>query len=217
MDEIHHPYAIEVHNMTHQFGSEIVLRQVNARFAAGQIHGIVGRNGSGKTVLMKCILGFLRPTQGYAVVLGRQIGKDCHFAPDTGMMIEAPGFIPSESGYNNLKWLMGLRAKTDRNRIAEVMRIVGLDPKSRKPVGKYSVGMRQRLGIAQAIMEKPKLLVLDEPLNGLDNRGVADMHQLFKDLRDQGVTILLASHNPLDIETLCDTVSEMDAGVLTRR
>lgn len=217
MDEVYNPYAIEVHNMTHQFGSEIVLHQVNTCFAAGQIHGIVGRNGSGKTVLMKCILGFLRPTQGYAVVFGRHIGKNCHFAPDTGMMIEAPGFIPSESGFNNLKWLMGLRANADRNHIEQVMRIVGLDPKSRKPVGKYSVGMRQRLGIAQAIMEKPKLLVLDEPLNGLDNRGVADMHQLFKDLRDQGVTILMASHNPLDIAALCDTVSEMDAGVLTRK
>ena len=217
MDEIHHPCAIEVQNMTHQFGSEIVLRQVNARFTAGQIHGIVGRNGSGKTVLMKCILGFLHPTQGNAVVFDRQIGKDCHFAPNTGMMIEVPGFIPSESGYSNLKWLMGLRAKKDRNRIEQVLQIVGLDPKSRKTVGKYSVGMRQRLGIAQAIMEKPKLLVLDEPLNGLDNRGVADMHQLFKGLRDQGVTILMASHNPLDIAALCDTVSEMDAGVLTER
>lgn len=217
MDETTHSYAIVVHNMTHQFGNEIVLHQISARFAAGQIHGIVGRNGSGKTVLMKCILGFLRPTQGYAEVFGRQIGKDCHFAPDTGMMIEAPGFIPGESGYNNLKWLMGLRFKADRSQIEQVMRIVGLDPKSRKQVGKYSVGMRQRLGIAQAIMEEPKLLVLDEPLNGLDNRGVADMHQLFKDLRDQGVTILMASHNPLDIAALCNTVSEMDAGVLTRR
>jgi ABC-2 type transport system ATP-binding protein len=217
MNESNQTYAVDVHNMTHQFGSDIVLRQVNARFTTGKIHGIVGRNGSGKTVLLKCILGFLYPTQGKAVVFGRQIGKDCQFAPDTGMMIEAPGFIPTESGYNNLSWLMGLHAKANRNRIDEVMRIVGLDPKSRKTVGKYSVGMRQRLGIAQAIMEEPQLLVLDEPLNGLDNRGVADMHQLFIDLRGRGVTIIMASHNPLDITALCDTVSEMDGGVLTKK
>ncbi len=209
-------FAIEIKDLSKSFGKDTVLHHINANFAAGQIHGIVGRNGSGKTVLMKCILGFLQPTQGSVSVFGKIIGRETAFAPDTGMIIETPGFIPTESGYNNLKWLMGLRAKTCRKRIEQVMLKVGLDPYSKKVVGKYSVGMRQRLGIAQAIMENPKLLVLDEPLNGLDNRGVEDIRNLFLDLHHKGVTILLASHNPLDIEILCNTVSEMDAGVLTR-
>jgi ABC-2 type transport system ATP-binding protein len=166
---------------------------------------------------MKCILGFLKPTKGSVTVLGRRIGPECNFAPETGMIIEAPGFIPTESGYSNLKWLMGLRGKVNKKRIEEVMSTVGLDPGNKKPVGKYSLGMRQRLGIAQAIMERPRLLVLDEPMNGLDNRGAEDMRKLFLQLNEEGSTILLASHNPLDIDTLCNTVYEIDAGVLEKR
>jgi ABC-2 type transport system ATP-binding protein len=208
--------AIEVSGLSMMFGRETVLRNIDVAFETGKIHGIVGRNGSGKTVLMKCILGFLKPTAGTVRVFGKEIGHDCHFAPDTGMMIETPGFISTESGYNNLKWLLGLRMKAERERIQEVMQTVGLDPRDKKAVGKYSLGMRQRLGIAQAIMERPHLLVLDEPLNGLDNRGVEDMHVLFRRLRQVGTTMLLASHNPLDIDALCDSVSRMDAGVLNR-
>ncbi len=207
-------HAIEISHLSKSFGQEGVLKSINIKYEAGKIHGIVGRNGSGKTVLMKCILGFLKPTQGNVSVFGSKIGSDCDFAPNTGMIIEAPGFLPTESGYHNLKWLLGLRGIKSKNLIEEVMNQVGLDPTSKKPVGKYSLGMRQRLGIAQAIMEKPRLLVLDEPMNGLDNQGVADMRKLFLDLRQKGVTILLASHNPLDIDALCDTISEMDAGVL---
>lgn len=211
------PDAVEICALSKSFGKERVLRDISAVFEVGMIHGIVGRNGSGKTVLMKCVLGFLRPTGGHVVVLGRRIGRDAEFAPDTGMMIDTPGFIATESGRSNLRWLLGLRGAGDRGRVDEVMRAVGLDPASRKPVGKYSLGMRQRLGIAQAIMERPRLLVLDEPMNGLDNRGVEDMRRLFLGLREDGVTILMASHNPLDIRALCDTISEMDAGVLTKR
>lgn len=210
-------HAVEVSDLSKSFGQEKVLKDINIKYETGKIHGIVGRNGSGKTVLMKCILGFLKPTQGSVSVFGKKIGIDCDFAPKTGMIIEAPGFLPTESGYHNLKWLLGLRGIKSKNLIEEVMNQVGLNPDSKKPVGKYSLGMRQRLGIAQAIMETPRLLVLDEPMNGLDNQGVADMRKLFLDLRQKGVTILLASHNPLDIDALCDTISEMDAGVLTSR
>jgi len=206
--------AVEVFGLYKNFGKSVVLRDINACFECGKIHGIVGRNGSGKTVLMKCILGFMRPTEGSVSVFGKRIGRDTDFAPDTGMIVETPGFINTESGINNLKWLIGLQSGKEKDRVTEVMRMVGLDPSNRKPVGKYSLGMRQRLGIAQAIMERPRLLVLDEPMNGLDNKGVEDMRKLFLGLREEGVTILLASHNPLDISALCDTVSEMDAGIL---
>lgn len=207
--------AVEVYGLSMAFGKETVLNHLNIHFEAGKIHGIVGRNGSGKTVLFKCILGFLAPTRGYATVFGRRIGHDCDFAPDTGMIIESPGFIPTESGRDNLNWLLGLRGKRKKGCAESAMRLVGLDPANGKPVGKYSLGMRQRLGIAQAIMEKPGLLILDEPLNSLDNRGVEQMRSLFLQLRDEGATMLIASHNPIDVAVLCDAVYEMDGGVLT--
>lgn len=208
--------AVEVMGLSKSFGKETVLKNISISFETGKIHGIVGRNGSGKTVMMKCILGFLKPSAGSVQVFGKTIGKDVDFAPDTGMLIEAPGFIPTESGSNNLKWLLNLKHRKKAD-ILSCMDMVGLDGKSKKTVGKYSLGMRQRLGIAQAIMEEPKLLVLDEPMNGLDNKGVEDMRSLFLALKQRGTTIILCSHNPLDISELCDTVCEMDSGMLKKK
>ena len=205
------PDVVRVSGLSKSFGKETVLKEINLSLQAGKIYGIVGRNGSGKTVLMKCILGFMKPTKGKVTVFNKEIGKDCDFAPNTGMIIETPGFIDTESGVSNLKYLAGLSRK--RCIPAErLMQVVGLDPKNKKPVSKYSLGMRQRLGLAQAIMDRPSLLILDEPMNGLDNRGVEDIRSLLQHLKEQGVTILLASHNPLDISVLCDAVFEMDRG-----
>ena len=207
--------AISIQHVNKSFKGEQVLRDVHHDFEAGKIHGIVGNNGSGKTVLMKCICGFLFPSSGKILVDYEQVGKDMDFPPSLGLIIEAPGFLPNLSGVKNLEILASLKGKTDKGKIAECIRKVGLDPAMKKAVGKYSLGMRQRLGIAQAIMEDPSLLILDEPLNGLDKQGVTEMRMLIKRLGAQGKTILLASHNALDIEELCDTVCEMDAGVLT--
>ena len=207
--------AIEIRGLSMRFGPDTVVKDVSCDFAAGQIHGIVGRNGSGKTVLMKCICGFLRPTKGQVAVFGQRIGKDADFAPATGMLIESPGFLPAETGINNLRFLARLSGIRGDARIKDCIRMVGLDPALKKGVGKYSMGMRQRLGIAQALLEDPALLILDEPTNGLDKQGVRDIHALLLSLKKEGKTILLASHNPLDIATLCDTVQEMDAGVLS--
>lgn len=207
--------VVEVRGVYKKFGQETVLENVNLDLSEGAIHGIVGRNGSGKTVLMKCILGFLQPTRGEITVFGKQIGRDCDFAPHTGMMIETPGFMDTESGLANLRYLRRLTAQNDTAiSPQEAMKVVGLDPANKKPVGKYSLGMRQRLGLAQAIMEGPRLLILDEPMNGLDNQGVEDMRRLLLDFRNRGVTILLASHNPLDVSLLCDQVFTMDGGIL---
>ncbi len=192
-----------------------VLHHVNAVLERGRIHGLIGRNGSGKTMLMKCICGFVRPTSGTITVDGRCIGKDCDFPPRTGIIIETPGFIPYYSGYRNLKLLADLNRRIGKEQIRAAMQQVGLDPDVKRHVRKYSLGMRQRLGLAQAIMEDPELLVLDEPMNGLDKDGVADMRRYLLGLRAQGKTILIASHAAGDIETLCDTVSEMDKGILT--
>ena len=207
--------AIRVQNVSKDFGQERVLASVTRDFESGKIHGIVGNNGSGKTVLMKCICGFLLPTVGKVIVNGKRVGRDVDFPPDLGLIIETPGFLPQMSGARNLEILASLNRKIGLKEIAASIRRVGLDPLLKKPVGKYSLGMRQRLGIAQAIMEDPALLVLDEPLNGLDKHGVLEMRVLIKNLRNEGKTILLASHNQSDIDELCDTVCEMDAGLLT--
>ncbi|MDD5017051.1 MAG: ATP-binding cassette domain-containing protein [Eubacteriales bacterium] len=207
--------AISVQNVTKRFGEETVLTDVSREFEEGKIHGIVGNNGSGKTVLMKCICGFLLPTKGKIFVNYKQVGKDCDFPEDIGIIIETPGFLPGVSGMKNLQILASLKRKISSDIIWQTIERVGLDPSMKKPVGKYSMGMRQRLGIAQAIMEDPSILILDEPLNGLDKSGVADMRELIKGLRGQGKTIILASHNQVDIDELCDTVCEMDAGIMT--
>ncbi|MGN0792244.1 MAG: ABC transporter ATP-binding protein [Christensenellales bacterium] len=207
--------AIQVKNLSKDFGQDRVLKCINRDFESGKIHGIVGNNGSGKTVLMKCICGFLLPTEGTVIVNGRRVGKDVDFPPDLGVIIETPGFLPGVTGVKNLEILASLNKKIGLSEIADAIRRVGLDPHMKKPVGKYSLGMRQRLGIAQAIMEDPSLLILDEPLNGLDKHGVAEMRKLIKGLSAEGKTILLASHNQGDIDELCDTVCEMDAGVMT--
>lgn len=207
--------AISVQNVSKDFGQERVLKSVSRDFEQGKIHGIVGNNGSGKTVLMKCICGFLIPTEGTVTVNGKRVGRDVDFPPDLGLIIETPGFLPNLSGAKNLEILASLNKKIGLAEIADSIRRVGLDPLIKKPVGKYSLGMRQRLGIAQAIMEDPALLILDEPLNGLDKHGVREMRDLIKGLKADGKTILLASHNQGDIDELCDTVCEMDAGVMT--
>ena len=211
MDDI----AIRVEGVYKRFGTDTVLKDVSRSFERGRIHGIVGNNGSGKTVLMKCICGFLIPDGGSITVNGERVGVDVDFPRDMGLIIETPGFLPNVTGIKNLEILASLNKKIGLREIAASMRAAGLDPLMKKPVGKYSLGMRQRLGIAQAIMEDPTLLILDEPLNGLDKHGVREMRQLIKGLKEQGKTILLASHNQGDIDELCDTVCEMDAGVMT--
>ena len=207
--------VIRVEGVYKRFGTDTVLKDVSRSFERGRIHGIVGNNGSGKTVLMKCICGFLIPDGGSITVNGERVGVDVDFPRDMGLIIETPGFLPNMTGVKNLEILASLNKKIGLEEIAAAIRRVGLDPLMKKPVGKYSLGMRQRLGIAQAIMEDPALLILDEPLNGLDKHGVREMRQLIKGLKEQGKTILLASHNQGDIDELCDTVCEMDAGVMT--
>lgn len=206
---------ITVNDLSLTINKTEILKSVSATFETGKIHGLIGRNGSGKTMLMKCICGFVRATSGKVTVAGKEIGKDCDFPESVGVIIETPGFIPYYSGYKNLKLLADLGKKADKQAIYSAMQTVGLSPELKRHVKKYSLGMRQRLGLAQAIMEDPDLLILDEPMNGLDKDGVADMRRYLLDLRTKGKTILIASHSAEDIEVLCDTVCEMDKGRLS--
>ena len=185
-------------------------------FEKGRIHGIIGRNGSGKTMLMKCICGFVPVTSGSIQVRGKKVGKDIDVPQNMGIIIETPGFLNGYSGYNNLKFLANINNKISEEKIIETLKLVKLDPHNKKHVGKYSLGMRQRLGLAQALMEDPDILILDEPMNGLDQSGVEEMREVFAALAKKGTTILMANHNAEDIEILCDTVHEMDLGVISR-
>lgn len=207
-------YIVEVDIAVKKFKETTALKQVSVKFERGGIHGIIGRNGSGKTVLFKCICGFMTLDSGGIWLDGKPVKPAV--AQDIGIIIEEPGFIGSLSGFKNLKLLASIRRIISDEEIRETLSLVGLDPTSKKHVSKYSLGMRHRLGIAQAIMEKPQLLILDEPMNGLDKQGVLEMREVFKDLNREGITIILSSHYAEDIEALCETVCEMDNGELTR-
>ena len=201
--------GIEVDHVYKSFGKEQVLIDVNFSIPPGSIYGVVGNNGSGKTVLMKCICGIMKCDRGKIIVNGRQVGREVDFPDRLGVIIETPGFIPNLTGYKNLKILAALKGRIGKSEIRETLQRVGLDPDMKKPVSKYSLGMRQRLGIAQAIMEDPDVLILDEPFNGLDRYGVVEIRALLKDLKADGKSILLASHNAQDIEELCDHVKDL--------
>lgn len=207
--------VIIVEKLCKDFAEGRVLDKVSVSFERGKIHGIVGRNGSGKTMLFKCICGFIPPSSGRIIVDGKQIGKDIDIPEDVGIIIESPGYLETYDGFHNLKFLADIRGKITDDQIRKAISAVGLDPNSKKMVGKYSMGMKQRLGIAQAIMEDPKLLILDEPFNGLDAAGVTEMRALLKSLKKAGKTILVASHYKEDVELLCDTVIKMDKGAIT--
>lgn len=209
--------VLEIKNATKTVRDKVLLEEVNLEVDQGQIAGIVGRNGSGKTVLFKCICGFMKLTSGEIWVNAKEIGKGGCLAEGTGIIIETPGFLPAYSGYRNLRFLAGVGNKISKDKVKEAMKIVGLDPDSRKPVRTYSMGMKQRLAIAQAIMEDQELLILDEPMNGLDNRGVEEVRRLLLNLREAGKTIVIASHIKEDIDILCDRVYEMEQGKMSRQ
>ena len=203
---------IEIENLTKTFGTQTVILDVSGIFYPGKIYGFVGRNGSGKTMLMKMILGFVSPSSGSIKIEGKVLGKDISMPDRIGAIIENPGFLPEYSGFKNLKFLAMIHHKISNEEIRDAMRIVGLDPDSKKHVGKYSLGMRQRLGIAQAIMEDPDILLLDEPTNGLDNEGVEEMRNVLLKQKDQGKLIIIASHSKEDIDILCDEIFRFDHG-----
>lgn len=207
---------IQLTNISKTFGKQTVLQPLTMGFEEGMIHGIIGRNGSGKTVLMKMILGILQPTTGTVIVGDKRIGKDVDFPESAGAIIETIEFIPYMSAYQNLADIAAMRGNLSKTQIKEVLEMVGLGNVGRKHVSKFSMGMRQRLAIAQAVMESPKLLILDEPMNGMDEKGVEEMRRLILARNAAGTTIILSSHNIEDIRILCDQVYRIDAGVVMR-
>ena len=209
-------HVIEVSHVNKNFRDNKVLKDVSLRCESGKIYGLVGHNGSGKTVLFKIICGFLSCDEGTVSVDGKIMGKDKDMLTEAGIIIEDPGFLRNWSAYHNLEFLYTIRNKKDKAYLYSVLKKVGLDPKMKRPVGKFSLGMRQRFAIAQAIMEDPGILILDEPMNGLDKNGVEEIRRLLLQMKQENKLIILASHNREDIEVLCDEVYEMEDGVLQK-
>lgn len=208
--------AVRIENVSLSIKDVLILDNINLEIPYGKIYGLIGRNGSGKTMLMKAICGFIPISKGKITVLNKTVGIGDSFAEKTGFIIETPGFMPNYSAYQNLKFLSDIHKKVDKGRIKDVLKLVGLDPDDKKRVGKFSLGMNQRLGLAQALVDNPDVLVLDEPFNGLDNEGVIQIRNILLDLKKDGKTILIASHTKEDIDILCDEVCYMDKGKLQK-
>ena len=188
------------------------MNNVSLELPEGHIYGLVGRNGSGKSVLLKCIAGLIRPTGGTIEVFGKQIGKDIDFAPSTGIAIDQPGLLLRKSAKENMRALSALLHKPDDAQISMLLQKVGLQPDERKPVAQYSTGMKQRLSIAMAMLDAPKLLLLDEPMSNMDVSGASEMRRLFRNLSNEGTTLIIATHIAEDVEQLCKVVYRIREG-----
>lgn len=204
--------TVIIKKATKKIKDTYIYQDIDFSCEEGTITGLIGRNGAGKTMLLRSICGLTSYNSGEIFVLGKRVGYDVEIPESIGVIIEVPGFLPNMSGYKNLKYLADIKGQINKEQIYKVIRQVGLDPDEKKRVGKYSLGMRQRLGIAQAIMEDPEILLLDEPMNGLDNKGVDDVKTILKELKNEKKTIILASHHMEDINELCDSVYVLDSG-----
>lgn len=194
------------------FGEIKVLDGISFTCHPSEILGIIGRNGSGKTVLFKCICGLLPVSEGTIRIRGKLLGKEVDIPEKMGVLIENPAFLPEFSAYDNLRVLARINGEVSDDEVKEVLEQFGFHWKNKKKVGKYSMGMRQRLGLAQAVMEKPDILILDEPMNGLDTYWIGTVRNLLLNFKAQGKTILLASHNKEDIDILCDRIIRLEEG-----
>ncbi|MGN9160607.1 ATP-binding cassette domain-containing protein [Clostridium sulfidigenes] len=205
---------IEVRNLTKIISGNLILDNINIKMTRGKIYGLKGKNGSGKTMLMRAICGLILPTEGEVIIDGQVLGKDISFPNSLGALIESPGFISNYSGFKNLKILSEIQGKIDDNKINEVLTMIGLDPKEKKKFKKYSLGMKQKLGIAAAIMEEPEIIILDEPTNALDESSVISLRKTLQKYRDAGALIIISCHDSEELEFLSDEIFFMENGRL---
>ena len=207
---------IKIENYTQKIKKDIILNDINLHLKENKIYGFVGRNGSGKSILFKGICGLLNISNGKIIIKGKEIGKDIDFYDNLGAVLDGAGFLPNLSSFDNLKLLASIRNKISDSDIKSALNKVGLDPNDKKKYKKYSLGMKQKLALAQAIMENPELLILDEPFNGLDSYSVKDIRDMLIDYKKEGKTILISSHIKEDIDILCDEVYELDRGNINK-
>lgn len=207
---------IQIENMSKKIRDRVVLDGIDYTFRDGMTYGLKGINGSGKTMLMRVVSGLIYPTEGRVLVDGKELGKDVSFPESIGILIENPVFLDAYTGFGNLKLLASLNDRAGDEEIREILQKVGLDPDDTRKYRKYSLGMKQRLGIAAALMEKPKILLLDEPFNALDTDGVARFSRLIREEQERGTLILLACHEEGKLEEFADVVLHMEDGRIVR-
>ncbi|MBU4619226.1 ABC transporter ATP-binding protein [Bacillus sp. GG161] len=203
---------IELNAVTKVIRKQTVLEDINLSLAKGKIIGFVGHNGSGKTMLFRVIAGLVKPSAGEVIVSNQILHKQISFPKSISVLLEKPAFLEQYSGFDNLKFLADIQKRIDDQQIRQVIDSVGLNPDDKRSVKTYSLGMKQKLAIAQAIMEKPDIILLDEPMNGLDEDAVENVYHLIRAENERGATVLLTSHHKQDIEKLCDVVYKMNSG-----
>lgn len=203
---------IQIKNLTKTIKGTTVLSNISINLDRGKIYGFKGKNGSGKTMLFRAICGLIKPTEGKVVINGKLLGEDMSFAENSGVLIEYPGFLNNYTGFQNLKFLADINGKIGKEEIMETLEKVGLVPSDRRKVKKYSLGMKQRLGIAQAIMENPDLIILDEPTNALDVDGVELLTNILFKLKKENKAILISNHDKEEMEKMCDEIYTLDKG-----
>ena len=205
---------IEISEYTKKFKKNIVLDNISLTMQSGNIYGLQGHNGSGKTMLMRAICGLILPDSGYIKIDGKRLGKDISFPESLGFLLESPSFLGNFSALENLKKLSSLKNKTNEETLCQLLLQVGLDPYDKKKYKKFSLGMKQKLGIACAIMDSPNLILLDEPFNALDKDSVQTIKKIILRLRTPNRIIILSCHNKNDLMQLSDIIFELDNGKL---
>lgn len=203
---------LQVNNLEKKIKNNVVLYDINLQLHKGKIYGFRGRNGSGKTMLFRAICGLIRPTNGTIIIDQKKLGEEISFPESVGVLIEYPGFLADLTGFKNLKMIAEINNQIDESEIKEMITKVGLDPEDKRKFKKYSLGMKQRLGIAQALMEEPELLILDEPLNALDSGGIDLVKNLLIEMREKNKLILIASHDKEALELLSDEIFTIENG-----
>ena len=203
---------IKIEDLSKSIKGVNVLEHINLELSSGSIYGVVGQNGSGKTMLLRAIAGLIQPTSGRVYIDDKQLHKELSFPPEMGILIEKPELLNHLTGMENLMLLAGIRNVVSKNQIGDYMKSFDLDPASKKTVKKYSLGMKQKLGIIQAIMEAPELMILDEPFNALDEATVQMLYKMFKEYKEAGKLLILTSHHKDDIEMLCDKIIKLEEG-----
>lgn len=203
---------IKIEDLSKRIKGVNVLEHIELELSGGSIYGVIGPNGSGKTMLLRAIAGLIRPTSGKVYIDDKQLHNELSFPPEMGILIEKPELLNHLTGMENLMLLAGIRNVISKDQIKAYMKSFGLDPASKKTVKKYSLGMKQKLGIIQAIMEAPELMILDEPFNALDEATVQMLYKMFKEYKEAGKLLILTSHHREDIEMLCDKIIKLQEG-----